>query len=203
MTWHLYSSPRSPFVRKVLIAAHELGLEGRYSREDVVTTPMTPAPELAEVNPMGMIPTLVAEGEAIFDSLVIMEFMNDTASGQLFGTGADRCDVMTRHAMAAAAMDKSVRILDEQFRKQNEDTKAHLDGYIAAITRTIGWMEPRLDAARFDAGHICFAALLTYIDMRFPQILWRDGAKVAAKWIDAVSARPSMQATEFATPPFV
>lgn len=55
MTWKLYSSPRSPFVRKVMIAVHELGLQDMIERQDVTTTPMNPAPELLPANPLGMI----------------------------------------------------------------------------------------------------------------------------------------------------
>lgn len=200
MTWTLYSSPRSPFVRKVLIAAHELGLADVISRVDVVTNPMAPAPELDGVNPMGMIPTLVVEGEVIFDSCVIIEMLNDQAGGMLFGVdpGIERRDILTRHAMANAAMDKATRIIDEMFREQNADTQAHKDGFQDAILRTIGWMQPRLSAARFDTGDIAFAALLSYLDFRFSDIDWGADHRSARDWLTRVETRPSMQATGYA-----
>ncbi|WP_176086134.1 glutathione S-transferase family protein [Martelella sp. HB161492] len=197
MSWQLYSSPRSPFVAKVLVAAHELGLAGRLTRIDVVTTPMTPAPELLPVNPVGMIPALVADGEMIFDSFVILEFLESQSDRPLIPTGAGRRECLTRHAMANAMTDKAVRILDEQFRVQNTDTAEHREGFIAAIRRGILWMEPRLADARFDAGDICFAVLLAYLDFRFPAISWRDDAPAVARWHAEAARRPSMTATAF------
>lgn len=202
MIWTLYASPRSPFVRKVMIAAHETGLVGRITRTDVVTTPMNPAPELAEVNPLGMIPVLVTEEGPVFDSLVILDLFDATAGG-LFPKGAARRAALTRHAIANGMMDKAVRILDEQFRRQNSDTAEHLAGYVRAIRAGITWLEPGLDDTRFDAGDIALAALLAYLDMRFPHILWREGADRAAAWFAAVERRPSMQATAFTEPRFV
>lgn len=197
MSWHLYSSPRSPFVRKVMIAAYELGLESQITCQDVVTTPMTPAVEVLAVNPMGMIPTLIVDGVAIFDSFVILEFLNEQAAGNLFGSAAIRWECLTRHSMANAAIDKAVRLIDEQFREQNKDTEEHVTGYINAIQRTISWMEPQLNDYRFDAGDVCFATLLFYLDTRFPHILWRDGALKADKWFVVISARTSMKKTAF------
>ncbi|SLN22689.1 putative GST-like protein YibF [Aquimixticola soesokkakensis] len=202
MTWHLYTSPRSPFVRKVMIAAHELGLADQITTQDVVTTPMTPAPELLVDNPLGMIPTLMAGERMIFDSLTILEVLNDAAGGALFPAGT-RQDCLTRHAMANGMMDKAVRILDEQFRAQNGDTEAHIAGFVAAIKRGISWMEPRLTEGRFDAGDIAFCALLAYLDMRFPKFLWLADAPVAARWYADISTRPCVADTAFQTPPFV
>jgi len=201
MSWTLYTSPRSPFVRKVLIAAHELGLETRFTRQDVVTTPMTPAPELLPVNPLGMIPTLVVDGEVLFDSLTVLEFFDRNAEPpRLFPTGPARLECLSRHAMANNMTDKAVRILDERFRKQNDDTAVHIAGYVGALTRGLSWMEARLAPDRFDAGDIALAALLSYLDMRFPDIAWRGPAPEAADWYARVENRPSMTSTAFAKP---
>lgn len=201
MTWTLFSSPRSPFVRKVMIAAHELGLQDKLNRVDVVTTPMDPAEQVVPHNPLGMIPTLLVNGEMIFDSLVIMEFFDEQAGGKLFPKEGRR-DCMMRHAVANGAMDKATRILDEQFRAQNADTEEHLNGYVAAIKRTIAWMEDRISNERFDAGDIAYCALLAYLDMRFPQYLWVADAPRTEAFMQAQIERPSVANTAFATPPF-
>lgn len=203
MTWKLYSSPRSPFVRKVMIAVHELGLQDMIERQDVTTTPMNPAPELLPANPLGMISTLIVNDQPIFDSLTIMRYLDAQAQGGLFAAPGEDYAMLTRHAMASGAMDKAVRILDEQFRTQNDDTAEHISGFVEAIRRAISWMEPRLSADRFDAADICFAALISYLEMRFPQHFWMDHAPAARAWYDEVAKRPSMQATAFAAPPFV
>lgn len=203
MSWILYSSPRSPFVRKVMIAAHEVGFSGRIQRQDVMTNPMRPSLEVLEFNPLGMIPTLVADGEMIFDSLVILEFLNEQAASPLFpAAAAARRDCLTRHAVANGMMDKAVRMLDETFRaEQNNDTAEHIAGFSDAQLRSVEWMGKRLQLDRFDAGDIAFVSALAYLDFRFPKIEWRNHSPAAAAWFASASERPSMQKTAMEVPP--
>jgi glutathione S-transferase len=57
----LHWSPRSPYVRKVMVAAHELGLADRLQTVRTVVGGTTPHAELMRENPLGKIPTLVLE----------------------------------------------------------------------------------------------------------------------------------------------
>ena len=47
----LHWSPRSPFVRKVMVAAHELGLADRLDRVRTVVAMLKPARDLLHENP--------------------------------------------------------------------------------------------------------------------------------------------------------
>ncbi|NRF50294.1 glutathione S-transferase N-terminal domain-containing protein, partial [Pseudomonas stutzeri] len=68
----LHWSPRSPFVRKVMIGLYEAGLEDRVT---LVRTPVAmdkPNPDLVPDNPLIKLPTLVLDdGTAVYDSRVI------------------------------------------------------------------------------------------------------------------------------------
>ena len=76
----LRSSPASPFGRKVKIAADVLGLSGEI--EMVQTDTGNPDDPLRKDNPLGKIPTLVTEeGVAIYDSRVIVEYLDQRAGG--------------------------------------------------------------------------------------------------------------------------
>jgi glutathione S-transferase len=67
----LHWSPRSPFVRKVMIAAHELGLADRITCVRTVAATTRPHAELMEDNPLSKIPTLVLDdGTVLYDSPV-------------------------------------------------------------------------------------------------------------------------------------
>src|SRR3954453_24034953 len=71
----LHWSPRSPFVRKVMITAHELGLVDRINCVRTVAAATKPHAELMEDNPLSKIPTLVLDdGTVIFDSPLICEY---------------------------------------------------------------------------------------------------------------------------------
>ena len=78
----LHWSPRSPYVRKVMIAAEELGLTGRMDTVRTVVGGTTPHMELMEDNPLGKLPTLIlADGTAIYDSYVILEYFDTQHKG--------------------------------------------------------------------------------------------------------------------------
>src|SRR6516164_1899259 len=73
----LHWSPRSPFVRKVMIVAHEAGLVDRLTLVRTVAASTKPHPELMRDNPLSKIPTLVLDdGTALYDSPVICEYLD-------------------------------------------------------------------------------------------------------------------------------
>lgn len=76
----LHWSPRSPYVRKVMIAAHEMGLADRLECVRTVVGGTAPHLALMRDNPLGKIPTLVLpDGTAIYDLPVIIEYPGHAA----------------------------------------------------------------------------------------------------------------------------
>ncbi|NEI53294.1 glutathione S-transferase, partial [Rhizobium leguminosarum] len=72
----LIGSSASPYVRKVRIVMAEKKLDYRFIEENVWADDTT----IATSNPLGKVPCLVMEGgEAVFDSRVIVEYL-DTLS---------------------------------------------------------------------------------------------------------------------------
>ncbi len=73
----LHWSPRSPFVRKVMVVVHELGLADRITCVRTVAASTKPHAELMQDNPLSKIPTLVLDdGTVIYDSPVICEYLD-------------------------------------------------------------------------------------------------------------------------------
>ena len=104
----LHWSPRSPFVRKVMIVAHELDLTGRIETVRTVVAMVRPNPDLLSDNPLSKIPTLVLDdGRVLIDSLVICEYLDALAGGgRLFPAQGDaRWDALARHALANGLLD--------------------------------------------------------------------------------------------------
>ena len=78
----LYWSSRSPYVRKVMVVAHEAGLAEQIELERVVVSAYLPNTELLTTNPLGKIPTLVLDdGTAVYDSRVICEYLDGLHQG--------------------------------------------------------------------------------------------------------------------------
>src|SRR5262245_31254622 len=71
----LHWSPRSPYVRKVMIAAHEVGVADKIETVRTVVAASEPNVELMKENPQSRLPTLrLGDGTVIYDSPVICEY---------------------------------------------------------------------------------------------------------------------------------
>ena len=87
----LFFSPTSPYVRKCLATALELGLTDRIELLLGKASPVLPDTAIAEHNPLGKVPTLITDdGQALYDSRVICEYLDHLAGGQLFPQGPAR-----------------------------------------------------------------------------------------------------------------
>src|SRR6185312_5271672 len=91
----------SPFGRKVRMAASVLGLAGRYRLEPADT--LNEGDTLRRQNPLGKLPCLLlADGTALYDSRVIIEFLQEQAGTErlLPKSGLARYKALTRAALA-------------------------------------------------------------------------------------------------------
>src|SRR5688500_14976398 len=104
----LHWSPRSPYVRKVLIAAHETGFADRIETVRTVVAAAEPNTELMKENPQSRLPTLrLADGTVIYDSVVICEYFDSLHAGpKLFpGKFPERLVALRRHALGDGMLD--------------------------------------------------------------------------------------------------
>ncbi|MBC7431085.1 MAG: glutathione S-transferase [Rubritepida sp.] len=187
----LHWSPRSPFVRKVMVAAHELGLADRIGTVRTVVGMEQINDALLADNPLNKIPTLVLDdGRAIFDSLVICEYLDEMAGGALFA--GDKWEVLTRHALLNGLLD--LLILFRHERTREKPAARILFAFGCKTQSALGAL--RLPpAGRLDIGDITLAVALSYLDFRFDDIDWRGARPELATWHAAFCERPSMVAT--------
>src|SRR3954447_8711164 len=104
----LHWSPRSPFVRKVMVTAHELGLADRIDCVRTVVRMTQLNRDLLPENPLSKIPTLVLpDGTVLIDSVVICEYLDAVAGGDILfpPAGAERWTALARHALGNGLLD--------------------------------------------------------------------------------------------------
>jgi glutathione S-transferase len=197
----LHWSSRSPFVRKVMIAAHETGLVGRIEPVRSVVTARTVNTDVMRDNPLGRIPTLVLEdGTSLYDSLVICEYLDSLHTGPklLPPGGAARWTALRRHALGNGMLDNLVL-----WRGAREwpSRLADLEDALAAKTRAalerLEAEAPSLGDEPFGIGQIAIGCALSYLDFRFAALEWRAGRPALTAWHDGFSGRPSATATAF------
>jgi glutathione S-transferase len=113
----LHWSPRSPFVRKVMIVAHERGIADRLQCVRTVAEMTKPHAELMKENPLSKIPTLVLDdGTPLYDSRVICEYL-DALGGdpRLFPQqGGARIVALRRQALGDGFLDLLVLTRNER-----------------------------------------------------------------------------------------
>jgi glutathione S-transferase len=195
----LHWSPRSPFVRKVMVVAHELGLTDRLQTVRTVVGGTTPHLELMRENPLGKIPTLVLEdGTTIYDSPVVCEYLDTLHAGpRLFPDWPDRLVAMRRLALGDGLLDIALAWLGERFRPPEKQSEPHMALWQAKIRGCVDALEAEADAlaaSRFTIGHIAIGIALSYLDFRFQDLSWRDGHPRLAAWHATFDARPSVLA---------
>jgi glutathione S-transferase len=195
----LRSSPASPFVRKARIAADVVGLTGRIRLDFADTN--DPNDSLRRQNPLGKIPVLItASGQAIFDSRVIVEYLDHLAGGGvLIPREADaRFRVLTLQATADGLMDASIlRVYEGRFREEAHRDAAWLKYQSDKTARALAALEASPPAVATDVGAIALACALGYLDLRFAGE-WRAAHPALVAWLDAFATRvPAFAATRF------
>jgi glutathione S-transferase len=195
----LHWSPRSPFVRKVMIVAHERGVADRLHCVRTVAAMTAPHAELMRDNPLSKIPTLVLDdGTVLYDSPVICEYL-DALDGkpQLFpGDRNQRMVALRRQALGDGYLDLLVLARNERLREA--PAEAHLRSTAARNAAVLDSLEREAQAlteSRFDIGQIAIGCALSYLDFRFAEQDWRKQHPSLAAWHASFATRPSVQAT--------
>jgi len=196
----LHWSPRSPFVRKVMIAAHEMGLAGRLDKVRSVAAMATPHAELMKDNPLSKIPTLVLDdGTPLFDSRVICEYLDGQHSGhKLFpASGPERFVALRRQALGDGILD--FLILWRSEREREHKSEVFIASWARRLEASLAVLEREaeaLGASPFSIGHIGIGCALGYLDFRFAMHPWRPDHPKLAAWHATFNARPSVKASE-------
>ena len=124
-------------------------------------------------------------GEALFDSAVIVEYL-DTLSpfeNLISGTALERARIRTWEALADGLLDASILARNEATwpqRKETERSQAWIDRQMKKIRDSLANMERALngrtycEGSDFSLADIAVGTALGYLDLRFSHIDWRS-----------------------------
>ena len=194
----LIGSLTSPYVRKVRIVMAEKKLDFQLELEDVWGND-----KILKSNPLGKVPCLVLSGgEAVFDSRVIVEYL-DTRSpvSRLIPEGSrERTEVRTWEALADGLIDAAILARLEQTwpgRTAEQRSQAWVDRQMGKIDACIGAIstgladKPWCSGIHLSLADIAVGCALGYLDFRFPAVAWREPHANLAKLADKLFARQS------------
>jgi glutathione S-transferase len=194
----LIGSLTSPYVRKVRIVMAEKKLDFQHELEDVWASD-----KILASNPLGKVPCLVLPGgEAIFDSRVIVEYL-DTRSpvSRLIPEGSrERIEVRTWEALADGILDAAIlarleqnwpgRTAEQRSQKWVDRQLQKVHASLEAISRGVG-DKPWCSGIHLSLADIAVGCALGYVSFRFPQIDWRGAHPNLAKLAEKLDARQS------------
>jgi glutathione S-transferase len=187
----LRSSPASPFGRKVKIGAALLGLRDRIAVTEADT--LDPNDTLRQQNPLGKIPVLLLEnGTALYDSRVILEYLDHLAGGgKIVPAGEARFEALREQALADGIMDAALlQVYEARWRPEDRRDRNWLEHQHGKVSRGLAYAETNLarPAETLHVGHIALACALGYLDLRM-EGRWRGAHPKLVAWLDDFAAR--------------
>ena len=175
-------SPSSPYSAKVRMAACYAG----FAFESVAVDTTAEPAQLLSSNPLGKIPVLITDdGEAVFDSRAITQYVNRETRNALFPrNAAKRLEAERLEALADGICDCLLAHVYE--RRSRPEEKVHqdwLDKQWAKAVRALDTLNanpPKLPK-KITAGQIALRACLGYVALRFPG-KWERGRAKLVRW---------------------
>lgn len=194
----LLGSLTSPYVRKVRIVMVEKKLDYQLELEEVWTDDRVTAS-----NPLGKVPCLVLSGgEALFDSRVIVEYLDTRSPVSRLIPEAPRArtEVKTWEALADGILDAAILARLEQTwpgRGEGERSQAWVDRQLGKVRGGLASIASGLAERPWCAGiHLSLADIavgcaLDYVTFRFPQLEWREAHPNLARLMAKLDTRQS------------
>jgi glutathione S-transferase len=199
----LYSGPLSLFTAKVRIALEEKGIP--YERIDV---PFSRAkgyepkhPDVLAINPKGQVPVIVDEGLALYDSTIILEYLEDRYPTPALYPKDVRERARCRQLEAAADevfFPNVVELIQEVFYKP--DPAARDQARVAAAIERLGVAYRRLEGELAGREYLCgafgVADLAWFLSIGFATSLGAPPAptlQAIGAWLARVGERPSVR----------
>ena len=187
----------SPYTRKVRIVLAEKKIECEFEIADV-NPPENP---VNAHNPLGKVPTLLMDdGMALFDSRVIVEFLDSVSpiARLIPEDNRERVAVRRWEALADGCLDAGLLVRYESVRPKKEQSAAwsskqtgKLKRSLAAIANELGeraWCH----GDRYTLADIAVACCLGWVDFRKPaDIEYRGEYPALARFYDKLMERPA------------
>ncbi|NHF74445.1 glutathione S-transferase family protein [Paracoccus xiamenensis] len=202
MTIRLFHSPASPYVRKVMIAAHERGVIDQIELLASAAGPVKRDMNIVRHNSTGKVPcALTKDDTPVFDSRVICQLIDHMGApgASLYGDTASRIRILTLEALGDAILDACLLCRYEDVMRPAE--LRWEDWYAGQMAKVDSGLDD-LEGYWFDdltgpfhAGAIAAASVLGYLDFRFPDKDWRATHPKLKDWFAKVSKRDSVIAT--------
>src|SRR5258706_10131290 len=197
----LLGSAPSPYTRKVCIVLAEKKIDCDFEVVDV-NPPENP---VNAHNPLGKVPALVLDdGNALFDSRVIVEFLDNVSplARLIPDDNRERVAVRRWEALADGSLDAGLLIRYESLRPKKEQSQAWSEKQTGKLKRGLAAIAAELgDKAwchgdRYTLADIAVGCCLGWVEFRKPGgVEWRAGYPNLERFYDKLMERPAVPGT--------
>ena len=196
----LIASLTSPYVRKIRILLLEKGIPFEFVNDP----PWEAGNHVADFNPLGKVPALVADdGEVFFDSPIIADYLETLGvyAPELPVDALEAVRVKQLEALADGITDAGVVWLLETRRPAEKQDAATMDRHRGKLERGLDALEARLAKAEwlhssgFSRADIAAGCCLGFLDFRFATLDWRATRPALAAFAVKLATRASFTQT--------
>jgi glutathione S-transferase len=195
----LVGSKTSPYVRKIRVILAEKKLAFDFIEESAWNADTT----VPRYNPLNKVPALVMDdGEAIYDSAVISEYLDALSGGGLIpADAAARARVRRDEALGDGIADAGITAFLERKREAARQDPAWIARQLDKVNAGIGALSKSLGAKQYLGGaqpnvaDIACACALFWAEFRMPELGWRGTHPSLKAWAERMESRPAFQAT--------
>jgi glutathione S-transferase len=189
----------SPFVRRVAVTLHLLGLPFTRNTQSVFAD----AEAMRRINPLGRIPSLVLDdGEVLIDSWAILDHLDEIAGparALLPPSGAARRRALRITAMATGAVDKAGAIVYERLlRPADKQYQPWVEHNMTQLASTLDALEalpnsPWLMGGKLSQPDISTACMIGYLRLRLQDSILPARYPKLERLSDAAEAMPAFR----------
>lgn len=186
----LVSHALCPYVQRVAIVLAEKGLA--FDRHDI---DLANKPDwFLRLSPLGKTPVLQVDGQALFESAVICEYLDDVAPPRLHPADAlQRARHRAWMAVGSAVLDQIAAFYNARDDAALHARAADIRGQLVQLEATLG-DGPFFAGTAFGIVDAVFGPVFRYLDA-FDAIggfAWCDGLPKLQRWRAALARRPSV-----------
>ena len=195
----LFYSNNSPYARKIRILIDEKKVAVTLEKVVLANKNCT----IHEYNPLAKVPTLVVNDISIFDSPVIAEYV-DYKSGPLYliPSDFDKKILLKRwEAIADGLCDAAVAIMLEKRRPASQQNSDVFEKQMKKIRLSLKWLNREMEGKQyyledtFSYADIAVGSALGYVQLRYPEIDFKNEYLNLYDLYELLMQRPSFQTT--------
>ncbi len=157
----LYDFPQSPYCQKVRLVLAEKDLSFDKVFVDLMKNEQK-SPDFLRLNPYGKVPVLVDEGEAVYDSTVINEYLEDEYPHPplMPADSGERARVRMFEDFADNSFTAQGGLLAAELRKPPEQSdQDRIQRYRTDLIRVLEFLDRQLEGKEYIAGDFSLADL--------------------------------------------